>query len=111
MHQITKANYSIVNPRLNSLKDIVHHLSCLDQSVMQPVDNREIKETFLDECLLAITSSSLAPWFIDIVKYITGRVFPPNFIIQEKRKLLSNVKHYLWDDRYLFKICGKMCPN
>ncbi|RDX72477.1 putative mitochondrial protein, partial [Mucuna pruriens] len=32
-------------------------------------------------------------------------VFPPNFTPYEK-KLNLDVKHYLWDDPYLFKVCG-----
>ncbi|RDY14148.1 hypothetical protein CR513_00843, partial [Mucuna pruriens] len=62
---------------------------------MQLVDDGEIKETFPNKRLLAITISFPAPWFVDIVNYII-----------EKKKLISDVKHYLWDDPYLFKVCG-----
>ncbi|RDX78890.1 hypothetical protein CR513_40758, partial [Mucuna pruriens] len=58
---------------------VANYLSYLDPSVMQPTKDGEINKTFYDECLLAITSSFLTPWFANIVNYITGQVFPHNY--------------------------------
>ncbi|RDX62303.1 hypothetical protein CR513_59381, partial [Mucuna pruriens] len=93
-------NYTTTEKKLSTI--VVDHLSSLDQSVMQHIGDGEIKETFSDKCLLVITLSSLAPY---IINYITNQVFLPNFTPQENKKLWSDVKHYLWDDLYLFKVC------
>ncbi|RDX84725.1 hypothetical protein CR513_34176, partial [Mucuna pruriens] len=71
---------------------------------MQPMNGGEIKETFPNECLLAITSSFPGSWFADIVNYIISWVFPLNFTLHETKKLHTNVKHYLWDESYHFKV-------
>lgn len=63
---------------------VADHLSHLDQSVMQPSDDGEVKEVFPDECLLAI---STAPWYADIVNYLTSKVVPTHFSYQQKKKL------------------------
>lgn len=82
---------------------VADHLSRLDHSVMQPSNDGEIKETFPDERLLAISNY---PWFADIVNYLVGKAVPPHFSYQQKKKLVSDSRKYLWDDPYLFKVCG-----
>lgn len=84
---------------------VADHLSRLDHSVMQASNDGEIKEVFPDERLLAI---STIPWFADIVNYLVGKVVPPDFSFQQKKKLISDARDYLWDDPYLFKVCGDM---
>ncbi|RDX82256.1 hypothetical protein CR513_36980, partial [Mucuna pruriens] len=56
--------------------------------------------------LMTIASSFPGSWFADIVNYIISWVFPLNFTPHETKKLHTNVKHYLWDDSYLFKFYG-----
>ena len=85
---------------------VADHLSRLDPSVMQTAEEGDIKETFPDERLLAVSTIHPVPWFADIVNYLACKVIPPNFTYQERKKLLSEIKHYLWDDPYLFKVCG-----
>ncbi|PNX93836.1 hypothetical protein L195_g016998, partial [Trifolium pratense] len=82
---------------------VADHLSRLDHTVMQPSNDGEIKEMFPDERLLAISNY---PWFADIVNYLVGKAVPPHFSYQQKNKLISDARQYLWDDPYLFKVCG-----
>jgi hypothetical protein len=82
---------------------VADHLSRLDHSVMQPSNDGEITEMFPDERLLAISNY---PWFADIVNYLVGKAVPPHFSYQQKNKLISDARKYMWDDPYLFKVCG-----
>ncbi|XP_027368310.1 uncharacterized protein LOC113874273 [Abrus precatorius] len=81
---------------------VADHLSRLDASVREPTV-KEIKDSFPDERLLAI---SKAPWYADFVNYLAGNVTPKLLDKHRLRKFWSDVKHYIWDEPYLFKICG-----
>ena len=43
------------------------------------------------------------PWYSDIVNYLTCGIMPPEFNYQQKRKLRTNTKVYIWDDPLLFR--------
>jgi len=61
-----------------------------------------LNDSFPDEQLLHISS---LPWFADIVNYLVLEQIPVNWSKQDKLKFLSQVKHFFWDDPYLFKVC------
>ena len=43
------------------------------------------------------------PWYADIVNYLACGVVPPEFSYQQKRKLKTDSRYYIWDDPLLFK--------
>ncbi|GKF10181.1 reverse transcriptase domain-containing protein, partial [Tanacetum coccineum] len=46
------------------------------------------------------------PWFVDIANYHAGNFVVKGMSSQQKKKFFKDVKHYFWDDPYLFKICA-----
>ncbi|GJT18833.1 reverse transcriptase domain-containing protein [Tanacetum coccineum] len=46
------------------------------------------------------------PWFADISNYHEGNFIVKEMSSQQKKKFFKNVKHYFWDDPYLFRICA-----
>nr|GEY73503.1 reverse transcriptase domain-containing protein [Tanacetum cinerariifolium] len=44
------------------------------------------------------------PWFADFANYRTGNFIVKGMSSQQKSKFFKDVKHYFWDDPYLFKI-------
>ncbi|GJR06306.1 reverse transcriptase domain-containing protein [Tanacetum coccineum] len=46
------------------------------------------------------------PWFSDIANYHAGNFVVKGMSSQQKKKFFKDVKHYFWDDPYLFKICA-----
>nr|GEZ72824.1 reverse transcriptase domain-containing protein [Tanacetum cinerariifolium] len=46
------------------------------------------------------------PWFADFTNYDAGNFIVKGMTSQQKNKFFKDVKHYLWDDPYLFKICA-----
>ncbi|GJS69298.1 hypothetical protein Tco_0702139 [Tanacetum coccineum] len=51
-----------------------------------------------------------APWFADFAKYYAGNFVIKGMSSQQKRKFFKDVKHYFWDDPFLFKICADRDP-
>ncbi|GKC43765.1 reverse transcriptase domain-containing protein [Tanacetum coccineum] len=48
----------------------------------------------------------LPPWFADIANYHAGNFIMKGMLSQQKNKFFKDVKHYFWDDPYLFNICA-----
>ncbi|GJU99288.1 hypothetical protein Tco_1328559 [Tanacetum coccineum] len=44
------------------------------------------------------------PWFADFANYHAGNFMIKGMSSQQKRKFFKDVKHYFWDDPFLFKI-------
>ncbi|GJZ91893.1 reverse transcriptase domain-containing protein [Tanacetum coccineum] len=45
-------------------------------------------------------------WFADFANYHTGNFVVKGMSSQQKKKIFKDVKHYFWDDPYLFKVCA-----
>ncbi|GKB91618.1 hypothetical protein Tco_0963890 [Tanacetum coccineum] len=84
----------------------VDHLSRLENPHQGDLEKKEINETFPLETLGMITfhGDSNTPWFADIAKYHAGNFVVKGMSSQHKKKFFKDVKHYFWDDPYLFKI-------
>nr|GEV61270.1 reverse transcriptase domain-containing protein [Tanacetum cinerariifolium] len=84
------------------------HLSRLENPYENVLDPKEINETFPLETLSMVTfrSDSSAPWFADFANYHAGNFIVKGMTSQQKNKFFKDVKHYFWDDSFLFKICA-----
>ena len=58
----------------------------------------QINDTFPDEQLLVVSHSNIDPWFADIVNYLASKVIPLELSFQQRKKFLSKVKHYYWEE-------------
>ncbi|GJT90317.1 reverse transcriptase domain-containing protein [Tanacetum coccineum] len=69
---------------------------------------KEINENFPLETLNMVTfrGDSSTPWFADYANYHAGNFIVKGMSSQQKNKFFKDVKHYFWDDPYLFKICA-----
>nr|GEY50857.1 reverse transcriptase domain-containing protein [Tanacetum cinerariifolium] len=84
------------------------HLSRLENPHQDKLKKKEITETFPLETLgmIAFHGDSSTPWFSDFANYHAGNFIVKGISSQQKKKFFKNVKHYFWDDPYLFKICA-----
>nr|GEX12210.1 reverse transcriptase domain-containing protein [Tanacetum cinerariifolium] len=78
------------------------HLSRLENPHKDVLENRDINENFPLETLGKIYSGS-TPWFSDIANYHAKNFIVKGMSSQQKKKLFKDVKHYFWDDPYLFR--------
>ncbi|GJQ98625.1 reverse transcriptase domain-containing protein [Tanacetum coccineum] len=84
------------------------HLSRLENPYENVNDPKEINESFPLETLNMVTfrGDSRTPWFADFANYHAGRFIVKGMSTQQKNKFFKDVKHYFWDDPFLFKICA-----
>ncbi|GJS55691.1 reverse transcriptase domain-containing protein [Tanacetum coccineum] len=83
------------------------HLSRLENPYENVFDPKEITETFPLETLSVLTSKDQStPWFADFANYHVGKFIKKGMSTQEKNKFFKDVKHYFWDDPFLFKTCA-----
>ncbi|GJU36552.1 reverse transcriptase domain-containing protein [Tanacetum coccineum] len=78
-----------------------------DFSVFVGIENKDINENFPLETL-EIFSSENTPMVIGQTMqiYHAGKYLSSKEFTQQKRKFFKDVKHYFWDDPYLFRTCA-----
>ena len=62
-----------------------------------------IQESFPNEQLLAVTALA---WYTDIVNYLVTGETPSQWFAQDRKKFLLIVRHFYFEDPYLFKYCA-----
>ncbi|GJX71687.1 reverse transcriptase domain-containing protein [Tanacetum coccineum] len=83
------------------------HLSRLENPHQGDLEKKEITKTFPLETLgmISFHNDLSTPWFADIANYHAGNFVVKGMSSQQKKKFFKDIKHYFWDDPYLFKIC------
>ncbi|GJS96636.1 hypothetical protein Tco_0803604 [Tanacetum coccineum] len=82
-----------------------NNLSRLENPHKDVLENKDINENFPLETLGVISSGS-TPWFADYANFHAGNFIIKGMKTQQKKKFFKDVKHYFWDDPYLFRICA-----
>nr|GFA12216.1 reverse transcriptase domain-containing protein [Tanacetum cinerariifolium] len=84
------------------------HLSRLENPHQSVLDKKETNETFHLETLNVVSfrGDSSTPWFADFANYHAENFVVKGMSSQQKNKFFKDVKHYFWDDPFLFKICA-----
>ncbi|GJY55115.1 reverse transcriptase domain-containing protein [Tanacetum coccineum] len=79
------------------------HLSRLENN--ETSDDSEVDDNFPGETLMEINTKD-EPWFADFANYLVGNIIPKGMTYQQKNKFFSDLKHYFWEEPYLFKVCS-----
>nr|GEV25977.1 DNA-directed DNA polymerase [Tanacetum cinerariifolium] len=84
------------------------HLSRVENPYENVLDPKEINESFPLETLSMVTfrGDSNSSWFADFANYHVCNFIVKGMSSQQKNKFFKDVKHYFWDDPFLFKICA-----
>ncbi|GJS36623.1 reverse transcriptase domain-containing protein [Tanacetum coccineum] len=85
-----------------------YHLSTFENSHIEVLTKREIADKFFDEHLMVLKSKFINDelWYADFVYYIVGKIFPPNWTFEKRKRFFLQVKTYFWDEPYAFKLCA-----
>nr|GEU30238.1 retrovirus-related Pol polyprotein from transposon 17.6 [Tanacetum cinerariifolium] len=68
-------------------------------------DDSEVDDNFPRETLMEINTKN-KPWFVDFANYLVANIIPKGMTYQQKNKFFSALKHYFWEEPYLFKVCS-----
>ena len=79
---------------------IADHLSRVEKTTVKK-EEMEVTENFPDEQLFQL--SFQLPWYANIVNFLAYEVMPPKFSYQQRKKLRTDSRFYIWDDPQLFK--------
>ncbi|GKC14070.1 reverse transcriptase domain-containing protein [Tanacetum coccineum] len=82
---------------------VVDHLSRINNN--ESSDDSEVDDNFPGETLMEINTMD-EPWFVDFANYLVGDIIPKGMTYQQKNKFFSDLKHYFWEEPYLFKVCS-----
>ncbi|KAH9698198.1 RNA-directed DNA polymerase [Citrus sinensis] len=80
---------------------VANHLSRLTNEFL--IETTPINDSFPDEFLFSINKML---WYANIVNYLAIGEMPCDWSSQEKKKFLTEVKSFYWDDPYLFSYCS-----
>nr|GEY37632.1 reverse transcriptase domain-containing protein [Tanacetum cinerariifolium] len=118
-HKISKSEIKVDRAKVDVIAKLHHstsvkgaenlkadHLSRLENPYKSDLEKKEINETFPSETLgmISFNSNSTTPWFVDILNYHARNFIVKGMSSQQKKKCFKDVKHYFWDNPYLFKI-------
>ncbi|GKB15949.1 reverse transcriptase domain-containing protein [Tanacetum coccineum] len=68
-------------------------------------DDSEVDDNFPRETLIEINTKN-EPWFKDFANYLVADIIPKGMTYQQKNKFFYDLKHYFWEEPYLFKVCS-----
>ncbi|GKB41240.1 hypothetical protein Tco_0886182 [Tanacetum coccineum] len=120
-HKISKSRIEVDKSNVNVIAKLPHpttvkgaenltadYLSRLENPHQSELEKKEITKTFPLETLGMVTfrGDDNAPWFADFANYHAGNFVIKGMSSQQKNKFFKDVKHYFWDDPFLFKICA-----
>ncbi|GJU81878.1 reverse transcriptase domain-containing protein [Tanacetum coccineum] len=83
------------------------HLSRLENLKLKELDEDAIRDSFPDEHLMVINikEADTDPWYADYANFLVSKIVLQHLTYHLRKKFLSDVKKYIWDDPYLFKSC------
>nr|GEW22641.1 reverse transcriptase domain-containing protein [Tanacetum cinerariifolium] len=98
----------IIRDKKEAKNLVADHLSRLENPHEGDLEKKEINKTFPLETLEMIYfhGDSSTPLFADIANYNAGNFVVKGMSSQQKKKFFKDVKHYFWDDPYLFSLCA-----
>ncbi|GJS38058.1 reverse transcriptase domain-containing protein [Tanacetum coccineum] len=68
-------------------------------------DDSKVDDNFPGETLMEINTRN-EPWLANFANYLVADIIPNGMTYQQKNKFFSDLKHYFWEEPYLFKVCS-----
>ncbi|GKD30182.1 reverse transcriptase domain-containing protein [Tanacetum coccineum] len=92
-----------INDRKGTENVAADHLYRIEND--ESSDDSEVDDNFPRETLMEINTKD-EQWFADFANYLVADIIPKGMTYQQKNKFFSDLKHYFWEEPYLFKVCS-----
>nr|GEV99370.1 DNA-directed DNA polymerase [Tanacetum cinerariifolium] len=109
-HKVSSAGLEVVKAKVDVISKLppptnikADHLCRIGNN--ESSDDSEVDDNFPGETLMEIYTKD-EPWFADFANYLVGDVIPKGMMYQQKNNFFSDLKHYFWEEPYLFKVCS-----
>ncbi|XP_022023581.1 uncharacterized protein LOC110923832 [Helianthus annuus] len=93
-----------IQDKKGALNVAADHLSRLEHGDVKDTRWDSINDNFPHESLMSVEICDESPWFANFANYLACGILIKGLTHQQKRKFFSDVKHYIWDDPYLFRV-------
>nr|GEX11854.1 reverse transcriptase domain-containing protein [Tanacetum cinerariifolium] len=101
-----RAGFDLQQGSLKKQREDLEILWKLVKDKYDVLTEREIIDEFPDEHLMMKAKlTDDEQWYADYVSYIVRKVVPTKWLVERRRWFYSQVKNYLWDETYAFKLC------
>ncbi|GKD84971.1 hypothetical protein Tco_1356125 [Tanacetum coccineum] len=97
-----------INDRKGIKNVTADHLSRIENEEIS--DDSEVDDNFPGETLIEINTRN-EPWFAEFANYLVVDIIPKGMTYQQKNKFFSDLKHYFWEEPYLFKALKNCTPD
>nr|GEV00242.1 reverse transcriptase domain-containing protein [Tanacetum cinerariifolium] len=86
---------------------VADYLSRLENPKLEELDEVAIRDSFPDEHLMSVhvKEPDSDPWYADYANFLLSKVVPRDLTYHLKKKFVSDLKYYIWDEHYIFKSC------
>ncbi|GKD92610.1 reverse transcriptase domain-containing protein [Tanacetum coccineum] len=104
----TQEHYTTTKKNFRLYKqDAKPRLIRLENPKLEELNEEAIRDSFLDEHLMEIYAKETKkdPWHADHANFLLSKVMPEDLTYHLRKKLFLDLKHYIWDEPYLFKSC------
>ncbi|GJW10418.1 reverse transcriptase domain-containing protein [Tanacetum coccineum] len=77
------------------------HLSRIEND--ETSDDSDVDDNFPGETLMEMNTKD-EQWFLNFANYLVSDIIPKGMTYQQKNNFFSDLKHYFWEEPYLFKV-------
>nr|GEV76744.1 hypothetical protein [Tanacetum cinerariifolium] len=104
-NQIGNGNLVAARAEGNAARQNGNPIRCYNYRGVESSDDIEVYDNFPGETLMEINTQD-EPWFADSANYLVANIISKEMTYQQKNKFFSGLKHYFWEEPYLFKVCS-----
>ncbi|GJR31799.1 reverse transcriptase domain-containing protein [Tanacetum coccineum] len=97
-HKVSSTGLEVDKAKIN----VISKLLPLPTSKVLEANDSKVDDNFPGETIMEINTKD-EPWFEDFANYLVGDIIPKGMTYQQKNKFFSDLKHYFWEEPYLFK--------
>nr|GEX11181.1 reverse transcriptase domain-containing protein [Tanacetum cinerariifolium] len=109
-HKVSEAGLEVDKAKIDVIYKLPPPTNIKESKKEETSDDSEVDDNFLEETLMEINTED-DPWFADFANYLISDIVPKGMTYQQKNKFFSGIKHYFWEEPYLFKVCSDDFAN